>query len=285
MVMKKNKKTIVLVVPRFEDIFHSFYAGEVIKGVSLSASRLKIDVLIHVVDRDNHRGWLNSSLLDSRFIDGIIFADIDNDINVVKRSINRGIPTIVLNNYLKQPINCISIDNYQAAIDVVEHLVKMGHERIATIAGEQMTQSGQTRLMGFCDALETIGLKLPKNYIKYGDFLRTPARKVAEKLLNLKDRPTAIFAASDVMALEVLDVARRKGIKVPKELSVIGFDDNPLALSSAVPLSTFSQPLVEMGRLGVEHLKKIMDGKEKLPFKMMLSAKYLERGSVSKVKT
>lgn len=280
--VKKGKKTFVLVVPRFEDIFNAFYAGEIIKGVSMAASRLKIDVLIHITDRDNHRTWLDSPLFERPMVDGILFADIDNDMNVVKRAINRGLPVMVLNNYLKQPVNCIAVDNYQAAVDAVEKLATLGHQRIAAIAGEQMTQAGQTRLMGFCDALEAIGLKIPKQYITYGNFLRTPARKAAERLLSLKDRPTAIFAASDVMALEVLDAARMKKIRVPEELSVIGFDNNPLAWSSSIPLSTFEQPLVEMGRLGVEHLKKISEGKEKLPFKLMLPAKLVERQSAGK---
>ncbi len=281
---RKNKKTFVLVIPRFEDIFNSFYAGEIIKGVSVAASRLKIDVLMHITDRENHRTWLDSPLFERPMIDGILFADIDNDINVVKRAINRGLPTLVLNNYLKQPVNCISIDNYQAAIDAVERLVTLGHHRIATIAGEQMTQAGQNRLMGFCDALETIGIAIPKSYIAYGNFLRTPARKAAERLLAMKDRPSAIFAASDVMAMEVLDVAREKKIKVPDDLSVIGFDNNPLAWAGSIALTTFAQPLVEMGRLGIEHLKKISEGKEKLPFKLMLPASYVEKQSVAQMK-
>lgn len=280
--IQKRKKIIILVIPRFEDVFHSFYAGEIIKGVSQGASRLKIDVLIHIVDHGHHRGWLDSSLLDPKYVDGILFADIDNNVNVVKQAIGRGIPAFVLNNYLKQPINSIAIANYQAAVDAVEHFVRLGHERIATIAGEQMTQSGQNRLMGFCDAMETIGLKIPKTYIRFGDFLRTPARQAAEKLLNLKNRPTAVFAASDVMALELIDVAVKKGIKVPEDLSVIGFDDNPMVMSSGVALSTFSQPLVEMGRMGVEYLKKILEGKERLPVKVVLPARYIERNSVKR---
>lgn len=279
--VKKRKKTFVLIVPRFEDIFHSFYAGEIVKGASLAASRLHADILIHITDRSDHHAWLDAGLLDPNLVHGILFADIDNDPNVVKKAITKGVSHLVLNNYLKQPMNCIAIDNYQAAIEAVGMLVRLGHQRIATIAGEQMTQAGQARLMGFCDALQTIGIDLPKSYITYGDFLRTPARKAAEKLLGLKERPTAIFAASDVMALELLDVANSKKIKVPQELSVIGFDDNPLASRSSVPLSTFAQPLIEMGRLGLEHLYKISEGKESLPFKMMLAATFVERQSVA----
>ncbi len=278
---KKRKKTFVLVIPSFEDIFHSFYAGEIIKGASLSASRLKIDILVHITDRFDHRGWLDSSLLDPNFIDGIVFGDIDNDINVVKKAIARRIPVIVLNNYLEEPINCIAIDNRKASKEVMKHLVKLGHKNIATITGDLSTQAGQWRLEGYYEALNEFGIKPPKTYITHGDFLRTPARLAANKLLKLKSRPTAVFAASDVMALELLDVARSSNIKVPEELSVVGFDDNPLNVNSPVRLTTVFQPLVEMGRLGVEHLKQISRGEAPLPIKVMLQTKLVVRSSTA----
>src|SRR5210317_1427813 len=101
---KKRKPTFVLVIPRFEDIFHSYYAGEIIRGVSLTASRVNADFLIHIVDRTSHRGWLDSTLLDKNYIDGILFADIDNDLKVVKRAIRVGVPCMVLNNIIDEPI-------------------------------------------------------------------------------------------------------------------------------------------------------------------------------------
>ncbi len=282
---RKRKKTFVLVIPRFEDIFHSFYAGEIIKGVTIAASRLKIDILVHITDRFDHRGWLDSSLLDPSYIDGIIFGDIDNDVSVVKKTISRGIPTIVLNNYLKEPINCIAIDNRKATFDVIHHLVKLGHHRIATITGDLSTQSGQLRLDGFCDALAEDHIQVPKYYITNGSFLRTPARVAAQKLLKLKNRPTAIFAASDVMALEVMDIAKANNIKIPEELSVVGFDDNPLNINSPVRLSTVFQPLIEMGRLGTERLRDVSLGQAQLPVKMVLSAKLIERKSTGICRT
>jgi len=279
--VKKRKPIFVLVVPSFEDIFHSFYAGEIIKGVSATASRIKVDVLIHITDRFDHKTWLDSSLLDRNYIDGVIFADIDNDIHVVKKSICRGIPTMVLNNMLKEPINCVTIDNRQAAFGVVEHLLKLGHKKIATIAGDLTTQAGELRLEGFKEAFAKEGLDLPKNYVTYGNFLRTPARTAAQKLLSLSDRPTAIFAASDVMALEVLDVARAKNIRVPEELSVVGFDNNPLHINSEVALTTVSQPIVEMGRLGTEFLEQISQGRVPIPVKETLATKLVVRKSTT----
>ena len=276
---RKRKPTFVLIIPRFEDIFHSFYAGEILKGVGLAASRLKIDILIHITDRQDHRGWLDSSLLDPKYIQGIIFADIDNDLNVVKKTIRYRMPCIVLNNVLSEPINWVAVDNKQAAFDVTEHLIGLGHTQIATIAGDLSTQAGQMRLDGYKSALKNFNLDIPEEYVTFGDFLRTPAHKAAEKLLKLDNPPTAVFAASDVMALELMDVAKKYRLRVPEDLSIIGFDDNPLALHSSIELSTVNQPLIEMGRLGVESLFQITRGKAKLPVKVLLPTRFVNRQS------
>lgn len=280
MTSKKRKPTFVLVVPRFEDIFHSYYAGEIIRGVSLSASRINADFLIHITDRADHRGWLDSTLLDRNYIDGILFADIDNDIAIVKKAIRVGIPSLVLNNILNEPINYVAVDNKKAAYDVVRYFADKGHTKIATVAGDVSTQSGLMRLEGFRQAVDELKLKSDRSYITFGDYLRTPAREAAKKLLKLKDRPTAIFAASDVMALEVLDVARSLDIKVPQDLSIVGFDDNPMSQTGVVPLTTVSQPISEMGRLGAEQLNQVRLGKAALPVKELLPTKLIERQSV-----
>jgi len=279
---RKRKPTFVLVIPRFEDIFHSFYAGEIIRGVSLSASRLNADFLIHITDRSNHQGWLDSTLMDKNYIDGIIFADIDNDLSIVKKAIRRSIPCMVLNNILEEPVNYVAVDNHKAAFKIVEHFIKLGHSNIATISGDVSTQAGLKRLEGYREALQKHGLAVPRSYVTFGEFLRTPARTAAKKLLNLKKRPTAVFVASDVMALELIDVAKSLKLRIPEDLSVIGFDDNPFHASSPVKLSTVSQPLVEMGRLGAENLFQISRGKVKLPVKVILPTKLMIRDSAGK---
>lgn len=282
MQVRKRKPTFVIVIPRFEDIFHSYFAGEIIKGVSLSASRLNADFLVHIVDRADHRTWLDSTLMDRSYIDGIVFADIDNDLNVVKKAISRGVPCIVLNNIIDEPINYVAVDNKQATFELVRYLMDQGHEKIATIAGDVSTQAGLMRLEGYREAMLKKGHQIPRSYVTFGDFLRTPARQAAEKLLKLKDRPTAIFAASDVMALELIDVAKTHRIKVPGELTVIGFDDNPICATSSIGLTTVAQPLMEMGRVGMENISLISRGKGKLPVKIVLPTKFIKRESVGK---
>mgnify|MGYP000864484081 CR=1 FL=1 len=279
----KRKHIFVLILPRFEDIFHSFYTGEITKGVNLAASRLNVDFLVHITDRSDHKSWLDPTLLDRKNVDGILFADIDNDLEIVKKAIMRGMPSLVLNNKIDEPINCIAINNYEAAYKVTEEFINLGHKKIATIAGDLSTQAGEARLEGYYDALKKHNIEPEKSYVKVGGFLRTPARQAAMDLLKLKDRPTAIFAASDVMALEVIDVAKTKKIKVPDDLSICGFDDNPLRASSSIPLATVSQPLVEMRRVGLEALYLISNGKAKLPYKEVLSAKLIRAHSMAKV--
>ncbi len=278
--MSRRGKCFALIIPRFEDILHSYYAGEIIRGVSLSASRVNADFFVHIVDRSDHKDWLNPLVINRNIVDGIIFADIDNDEGIVEKAIRLGYPVVILNNVLDKPINYLAVNNKSAAEGVVDYLVGKGHRKIATIAGDMSTQAGLWRLEGYREALMRHDIKTPRSYITFGDFLRTPARKAAEKLLSLSDRPTAIFAASDVMALEVLDVAKSMKLQVPQDISVVGFDNNPLSATGAVSLTTVEQPLVEMGRLGAEMLNDILSAKIALPAKKILPTRIIERQSV-----
>jgi DNA-binding LacI/PurR family transcriptional regulator len=162
---------------------------------------------------------------------------------------------------------------------VVEYLFKLGHTRIATIAGDLNTQAGQARLEGYKQAMAKYNLNIPRGYIQEGFFLRTPARAAAKNLLSREDRPTAIFAASDVMALEVVDEARAEGLRIPWDVSLVGFDDNPIAGYSQVRLTTVGQPIVEMGRLALEKLNQIVLNNEKQPVKVVLPTKLVKRES------
>ena len=279
-----STKTFALIIPRFEDLDHSFYAEEIVKGVGLTASRLKVDVLMHITERYDHQDWLSGKTVDRNYIDGIIFADIDNDVETLQKVIATGIPYVVLNNIFKEPINSIAVDNQKAAFDSVEHLINLGHKDIAIVCGDLGTQAGRLRLEGYKEALEKHGLGFKDEFIKYGEFLRTPSRKVAQELFDATNRPTAIFACSDVMALEVMYEAKTRGLRIPQEVSVIGFDDNPINIHSTVKLSTVAQPLKEMGRLGLEKLNQICEGKIGVPVQALLPTKFIERETTAQPK-
>jgi DNA-binding LacI/PurR family transcriptional regulator len=281
---KNRKPLFVLMIPRFEDFGNSLFAGEITKGINLAANRLGVDILVTFCDRKDHSQWLMPTLLDPYFVDGIIFADIDRDWGVVRQAISNAIPAIVLNNATPEPYNCISIDNRSAARDVVKYLCGLGHRRIAHIAGNLETQAGFDRLEGYYEGLAAAGIDRDKHLVKKGGFLRTPARTAAMSLLKMQDRPTAVFAASDLMALEVVACAGELGFSVPGNLSVVGFDNNLTTMHSPVHLTTVEQPLMDMARLGLENLYQISLGLAKLPVKTVMQAKLVKGRTASSIK-
>jgi DNA-binding LacI/PurR family transcriptional regulator len=263
--------TIGLLIPRFEGIFHSYFALQVIKGIGVAAERSRFDLLLHITD---------GTTLPSGAIDGVIFIDIYGCEDLLDRTIDEGIPTVVLNHYVEDlPVNCVAIDNRMGAERVVDYFMKLGHKEIATITGDLKTQAGLDRLDGFVSGMKERRLPIPDGYIQYGDFGLPSARKATESLLTLPHPPTAIFVASDDMALETINVALAKGVRVPEELSVVGFDDNPIAAQARVPLTTVRQALDQMGRLGFETALQIIRGKKKLPTKLLLPTELVERQS------
>ncbi|MFA4990985.1 MAG: LacI family DNA-binding transcriptional regulator [Candidatus Omnitrophota bacterium] len=269
----KHNNTIGLVIPRYEDIFHSFYALQIIQGVGLAVERLKMDLLVHI---SNGESFLNMSS-----VEGVIFSDIIGNEDQVDNVLEAGLPCVIMNYFTRDlPVSCVSIDNFKAAVKATEYLIKLGHSRIATVTGELKSQVAIDRLNGYLKTLEKRNVTKRDDYIKYGDFGRGSAKKAVKELLRLKNPPTAIFAASDEMAVGAIETCLENGVSVPRDISVIGFDDNQFALSySPVPLTTIRQPLHEMAVISVETLNQVIFKKIKANKKIILDTELIERNS------
>ncbi|PJC47235.1 MAG: LacI family transcriptional regulator, partial [Candidatus Omnitrophica bacterium CG_4_9_14_0_2_um_filter_42_8] len=136
------------------------------------------------------------------------------------------------------------------------------------------------RFKGYLTALEKHKIDKKKDYIKYGDFGRESARILTKDLIRMKVPPTAIFAASDEMAVGAIQVCLENGVSVPGDMSIIGFDDNPLALSySPVPLTTIRQPLHKMALVATQTLNQIIQKKIRSNKRIVLSTELVERSS------
>jgi len=265
-----KSNTIGLIIPRYEGIFHSYYAMQVIQGIGITAERVNSDLLLHITDGKSLPSGVN----------GLLFVDIYGCEDLLDRAIDEEMPLVVLNHYLKDlPVSCVAIDNESAAERVVDYLVRLGHRDIATITGDLKTQAGLERFDGFVKAMKAHQLTLKDSHIRFGDFGLPSARTATEALLALGDRPTAIFVASDDMALEAIHVALGKGVRVPEELSVIGFDDNPVSVHGRIPLTTVRQPLSKMGQMALDILFQHMSGKKQNPTKLLLPTELIERQS------
>jgi LacI family transcriptional regulator len=148
--------------------------------------------------------------------------------------------------------SAVAMDDRQAAREVTAHLIGLGHRRIAHITGRDTHVVTVLRRLGYHDALQTAGLaEASAGYVLPGNFVFRDALAAAEALLDRPDRPTAIFAANDHMAVAVMMAAHRRGLTVPGDLSVAGFDDTPMGRSIWPPLTTVAQPFDELSEMAV----------------------------------
>ncbi|MCM8801660.1 MAG: LacI family transcriptional regulator, partial [Candidatus Omnitrophica bacterium] len=258
-----KSNVVALVIPRYEGIFYSFYALELIRGIGTLCEALRLDLLLHLTDS---RSELNLS-----GIGGIIFADLIGNRQQLEEAMNLGIPCVVINHFLEDlDVTCIAIDNLKGAQNAVEYLLNLGHKRIAHITGDLVTQAATQRLEGYKLALKKYGIEPNPEYIFKTDYSRGQARQAAERLINMSNPPTAVFVASDSMALEVMAVARELRKNIPQDLSIIGFDDNPSGLYGPVALTTVRQPLIKMAEDSLKELKLLMDNPKKAKIKKIV---------------
>lgn len=254
---KGGTNTIALVIPRYEGVFYSFYALELIRSIGTLSDVFKLDLLLHISD--------GRSNFNPKSAAGIIFADIISNRSQLDWAIREEIPTVVINNMVSDTeVSCISIDNKGGAREAVKYLIGLGHKKIAHITGDMVSQAAIQRLEGYKLALGECNIQERPEYIVKTDYSRGKARQATEEILKLKDRPTAIFVASDTMALEAVTVIMEKGLGTPQDISVIGFDDNPSSLYGPVALTTVRQPLIKMGEEAVKELYALIKGKKEV---------------------
>lgn len=265
--------SVGLVMPGYPGIFHSFYAIEIVRGVGHACEILHLDLIFHITSGFNP--------LNIHNVGGIIFADIIENKKQIEETLAAGIPCMVINNIVDDlKINFIAVDNVKGAEIAVDYLAGLGHSKIASVTGSLQTQSGLHRFEGYKNMLKKKGISFKEQYVYEGDYSRRSARAGLEKFLALgNDRPTAIFVASDDMALEIINAAVEKGLKVPKDLSVVGFDDNPSGLYSSVSLTTIRQPLFKMAEEAVRQLNAIVAGRRHAAVQQVLLPELVVRES------
>lgn len=269
--------TVGLEIPRYEGIFYSFYAMEVFRSVGIACDNLRVDFLLHLTD--------GKSEINASSVGGVVFADIINNRSHVEEFINMGVP-LVLMNYLAldMDVSSVSIDNVKGAQSAAEYLLNLGHEQIVFLTGDLMTQAALQRLEGYKAALQKAGLPFCEDLVLKGDYSRKSARSAAERVLEMNPRPTAVFASSDDMAMEMVSVFMETGVKVPEDISVVGFDDDPVCLYGPVGLTTVRQPIKEMAQAAVKELYLRMQEPGRPVNRIVLPAELVIRDSAAPLK-
>lgn len=249
------------------DSLNSAYAVEVLNGVLEQASLADIEVILSVTSRQAGSPPSPEERAQ-RMIDegrsGMIVVTSAFDSAQLKAFQRRSIPIVVIDPLNPPALDVFSVgaSNWAGGKAAATHLLELGHRRIAYIGGPSTAECSQARLHGYMAALMAEGITVDHEYISAGAFRPENGVSAMKALLGLEDPPTAIFAASDSIALGVLAEARRQNIRIPEEMSLVGFDGTHQAAESVPPLTSVSQPLQEMGRSALSFILRQVRGEE-----------------------
>jgi LacI family transcriptional regulator len=178
-------------------------------------------------------------------------------------------------------VPCVSVANRSGADQAMEHLLALGHRRIAAITGPPGRVATEERRSGYRAALGAAGIERDPVLEVEADFQFEPGADAAGSLLDLPEPPTALFAFSDSIAIGAMDAARERGVRVPEDLSVVGFNDEPFATFVSPRLTTVRQPLAQMGRTAVALLLRLLAPSRPGPLQIELPTRLVVRGSTA----
>lgn len=231
------------------------YVINIQEGALAALRRQGYELVVHPCDRSSSEFLPEiKNLVSRQKLDGVILLPPVSENNALPELLRElKTPYVrVLSAKLDDPDNLVLSMDRQSAAEVAEHLAKLGHVRIAMITGPATYRSSHERMEGFSHALAERGLALAPEFIAQGAYTFEAGAACAELLLSRTPRPTAIFAGNDEAAAGVYRTAYLRGLKIPDDLTVIGFDDSPLASRLCPSLTTMRQPIRDMGRLAAE---------------------------------
>jgi LacI family transcriptional regulator, galactose operon repressor len=246
-------RLIEVVIPSMQNP----YGIAVLDGITSTASVEGFEV---VIGRQADLAELDPRTLLDGARAGAIFLTVDAACEPLKVLSDHGLPVVVVDPLRLGTTRSITIGatNFTGGVAATEHLLSLGHRSIAHAGGPESTECSHARLAGYSSALRQAGIGFEESLVTHCAFTYDAGRGAAHYLLDRDDPPTAIFAASDELALGIMEEARRRGLRVPEDLSVVGFDDTFVASRSTPPLTTVAQPLVEMGRVAIRLLAQLI---------------------------
>lgn len=279
---RRGKTNMIMVVipsigePFFTDVMH---------GLRSEAQKNGYSLLINENHLDNMSAEEIDAMMLSRQVDGIILLASMSPFGseVISGQSNRRLPIVIGCEAITEELKglpSVHIDNFAAAQEATDYLISLGHKHIAFMAGEETSLLTKDRENGYASAVKKAGLSTT---IASGNLTIAGARTATVELLNLPDRPTAIFCATDEMAIGTLHEIKAAGLSVPSDISVMGFDNNRYAAVMDPPLTTIGQPAAEIGRRTAKRMiKAIEHGLDNSNKPDIIEHKLIIRSSVGK---
>jgi len=254
-----------------------YYNTEIIRGAFNVCTEHRFAVTLL---NDEGTFEFYSSLFRRRQFDGIVLVHVDVDMRLVEELKATEFPLVVVGSVPDPHVNSVDVDNYGSAQQVVRYLFGQGHRRIALINGPPERLASRDRRAGFRTMMRQLGLPLLAVYDQPGDFSVRSGYEAMQRLLALAEPPTAVFAINDRMAIGAMQAAREAGFLVPDDISIVGFDDIPVAAYLTPPLTTVRQPLYELGEAAARMLLRLLEGELSSPTREVLPALLVPRGTV-----
>ena len=276
----KRTMTIGVVIPKTEKLFLDNYIAQILSGVTDIAQKNNYRITLIPVNHSNEIEGNYLTYARSKLFDGLILLKTKINDPYLPELAKSGFPYILVNYRMSSDnYNFVDSENIKGAELAVEYLYKKGHRKIAFIAGSMDEVNAKDRFRGYRNALKKYGLPLKDEYIIYGDFNKETAYENSTKLLELENRPTAIFSSDDYMALGVIEQIKQYYLSVPKDIAVIGFDNIEIGEFSKPALTTIKQPMYEIGKTSLEALIELIKKVKRNPVRLMLKTELVIRES------
>jgi LacI family transcriptional regulator len=277
--LKSGKSnTIALIIPSLSNPFFADIASEI------NAEVRNRGYITIIGDSDENHEIENDELsqMRSRNIEGLVIAPSDQNWKSIKKLHDQGLPVVCIDRYFENlDIPYVSTDNYEGAIMATRHLIEHGHSRIACIQGVPQSVPNKLRIKGYKDAMISAGIK---DYTITGDeFSVQNGYKETKLLLQMKEKPTAIFTLSNTIALGCIKALREENLTIPGHISLITFDDHPFLDYLATPLTCITQPTREICRIAIKYLFFMLENKEIKTSQVLLKPELTYRRSVKRM--
>ncbi|MFJ9181206.1 LacI family DNA-binding transcriptional regulator [Streptomyces sp. NPDC102360] len=255
------------------------YSAEALEGIIDAAAELGASVVISKSSPAPH--WARDLVSAGRR--ALIAVTSMYTAAHAKELARAGLPLVVLDplHLPHSQVHSVGATNFAGGLAATEHLLRLAHRRVGYLGGPAMAVCNQARLHGYRAALEAVGAPTPAAFVRHGAFTHQTGLHGTAALLGLDEPPTAIFAGNDEIALGVIEAARARGLRIPEDLSVVGFDDTHLARMVSPPLTTVRQPLREMGGIALRTALRLAGGERVESHHIELATELVVRSSTA----
>lgn len=242
-----------------EQVFTDAFLVQVVMGVEQVAAQNGFHVLLKPLEPEARNGY--TRLIYENLVDGIIISGPREDDTEIVSMHEQGVPVILQGQMPGSQIPFVDINAVEGAMTVVDHLISLGHRRIGLITNASLHYtSARQRRDGYCQALQKVGIEPDQNWIKEGNYTPDSGFVAMKMLLAKSPDLTAVFVASDVVAMGAIQAIKQAGLRIPRDIAVAGFDDIPLARYFDPPLTTISLPAFGLGWAAGERLIHLIQG-------------------------